>query len=47
MSVFDSRLDVFASPARALSLLTVAAAIRSAVPVDWPRFFTLALMSWY
>src|SRR5262245_42023200 len=47
MSVFERRLDVLASPALARALLTVLAAIRSAVDSDAPRPFTLALMSSY
>src|SRR4051794_26828861 len=47
MSVFDSRLGSFASPWRARSLLTVRAAISSALSSDLPRSSRLSLMCSY
>ena len=47
MSRVDEREDVFASPERARSLLTVAAAICFARLVEAPRFLALSLMCSY
>ena len=47
MSVRESRDDVFASPARARSLLTVRAAISSPCPPTVPRSSRLSLMCSY
>src|SRR3954469_23598334 len=47
MSLTELRLACLASPARARSLLTVRAAISSAVSSDSPRFFSPLLMCSY
>src|SRR5687767_2502025 len=47
MSLVDVRLDCLASPARARSLLTVRAAISSALSSLLPRFFSPSLMCSY